>query len=420
MAEGNGGRAEVIFHPLAAREDRGEWIVGRVDTGTYVALPPEGAMAVRLLQSGLSLAQTARHIERETGKRIAVEQFIGSLSTLGFVRSVQGRALDSPPLPRPTLPRVRAEHVRWMMHPFLHVAMAVVVLSGACLMVLKPSLRPRWADVLWSDHGTTVLAGQAVLTWVLIVAHELAHLFTARAAGVPGTIRLGTRLHLLVVQTDVSGVWHCERRTRFTVYLSGLGLDLTLVGGCVLAQVATGPSRFLGLVVLTKLLAVAAEFMVFTRTDVYFLLQDLLSCRNLYGDACAYWRHLLARWCPSRRRLSPIAGLGTRERYSVRCYAAVMAVGSAGALVLAYLALTRVVLVLLTRAVHTLGGAPGPLAVADSLTTIVILAGVQSLWATAWWRRHGPKVRAGLPRLGRALNWRGMIRLDRKRGAEAD
>ncbi len=52
-----------------------------------------------------------------------------------------------------------------------------------------------------------MIAVDAAIGWVLIALHELGHLATARAAGAPARISLGTRLQFLVAQTDVSGVW---------------------------------------------------------------------------------------------------------------------------------------------------------------------------------------------------------------------
>ena len=70
-------RQQVIFHELGLREDGADWIVGRVDAGLCAALPEEGALAVRLLHSGLSAEEARSRIQRITavspppGKAIA-------------------------------------------------------------------------------------------------------------------------------------------------------------------------------------------------------------------------------------------------------------------------------------------------------------------------------------------------------------
>ncbi|MCM2420612.1 hypothetical protein [Streptomyces sp. RKAG293] len=382
----------VVFHPLGFRADGRHWIVGRSDTGPYVTVPQEGMAAIRLLKDGMSPPEVQQRMLNESGKSIDVEQFVRSMAALGFIRSMDGHGIDSPPAARPTLPRVRPGHVRWMLSPVLHGVLVTVALTGLIMMAARPELRPHWGDLLWSDHGSPALLGDAALTWLLILFHELAHLFTARAADVPGVIRMGTRLQFLVVQTDVSGVWLRERPTRIAVYLSGMMLDLTVFGGCILLEAATGSSRLLSVVAVTELGAVAAEFMVFMRTDLYFLLQDLLGCRNLYRDALQYCQHVLTR-CLGRATSSPLSGLDRVERRSVRTYAVLMAIGSAACVLLVFLGWTNVTLVLLAHSADEFLTAPNWLSVADALATTLMLIGVQALWANAWWRRHGTAVR---------------------------
>ena len=88
----------------------------------------------------------------------------------------------------------------------------------------------------------------------------------------------------------------------------------------------------LSLVALTSLGMLATQFLVFMRTDVYFLLQDLSGCRNMYGDASAYARHLALRLL---RRPSPDP-LTVLERRALRTYAVLLVAGTAACLGVAF------------------------------------------------------------------------------------
>ncbi|MFC1420636.1 DUF6879 family protein [Streptacidiphilus cavernicola] len=190
--------------------------------------------------------------------------------------------------------------------------------------------------------------------WELLLLHECAHLAVARAVGVPGRIRFGTRLQFLVLQTDISGIEFAPRRQRLTAYLAGMGFNLATAAVAVLL-LAAGPvgdhsltRRLLSILVLWSLLPLTFELMVFLRTDVYFVLQDLTRCRDLYGDGRAYARYLAGAALRTVRRVGrsaagqalpprpqgdavavpdPSLGLPAGERRAVRLYSAVLVLG---------------------------------------------------------------------------------------------
>ncbi|MCP9990982.1 hypothetical protein LUX09_11515 [Streptomyces albogriseolus] len=202
------------------RRDRDEWIVGRMATRTFVALPSAGALAVRLLGEGLSVARTQERLRADTGEEFDIADFVADLAALGFVARIDDRPLPDPAPPRASLPWLRPRHVRFALHPVLPVAVAVLTAAAVATLLLRPGLLPGYRALLWSPHGSVVLLSGAAAGWTLLLAHELAHLVTARAAGVPGRMRLGTRLQFLVMQTDISGIELAPRRHRLTAYLA--------------------------------------------------------------------------------------------------------------------------------------------------------------------------------------------------------
>lgn len=150
----------------------------------------------------------------------------------------------------------------------------------------------------------------------------------------PGRIRFGTRLQFLTAQTEVSGIWLAERRVRLTVYLSGMALDAAVCAVCLLLTVPAGPQPALSVVAMTALLMLSTQFLVFMRTDLYFVLQDVTGCRNLYGDSAAYAAHVCRR-ALLRRSADPLARLPRTEGRWVRAYTALLLAGTALCLCLA-------------------------------------------------------------------------------------
>ena len=396
--------SRIQLYPLHMRaEHHGgvcEWVIGRSDTGEFVAVPPVAADAIMLLRDGLTVEETYRRILHDQQVDVDVAAFAGNLVDLGFVAAVDGVPVAGHEPPRSTLPRLRAGHVRWLVGaPFLIVAALLVVAAGLAAAI-RPRLLPGYRDLLWSGHTTLVLVGNVAIAWVIIGVHEFGHLATARAYGVGGRVRFSTRLQFLCAQTDVSGIWGAHRRARVVVYLSGIGVNLIIAAAATLTRLLAAPGtvtdRVAAAVSITSLLAVPSQLMMFMRTDLYFLLQDLTGCRNLYADGSAYVRYL-AR---ARRRAAPdpTRALPAHERVAVRLYSIALVAGTAICLTVALVVTVPFIVTVVSRASTALTGGDGATGVADALVTFAIIGAYWTVWGAAWWRRHGGRVRRLLPR----------------------
>jgi len=377
--------ARVRLHALDSRPDGEEWIVGRMATGQFVALPEVGKRALDLLGQGLTAPEVGERLREETGDDIDVSEFVEALVGLGFVAEVDGRAVPAQEPPKPTLPRIRPHHVRWVLSP---VVPALIGLLITTVLLVRPPVTLSYHSLLWSPHGSAVIALGAVAGWSLLLLHECAHLVTARATGVPGRMRLGTRLQFLVMQTDISGIELAARRHRMTAYLAGIATNLTFASLTALAAgtVDGTPRRILAALTLLALTPLPFQLMVFMRTDLYFVLQDLTRCRDLYGDGVAYTRYAARRLTRRKTGADPSLELPAHERRAVRTYSVVLVVGTA--LCLAFLATVTLPadITLFARAATGLGPGHSAGRRLDSAAVVVTLGGFHLLWLRTWWR----------------------------------
>ncbi|WSG22698.1 hypothetical protein OHB30_17725 [Streptomyces europaeiscabiei] len=394
----------VSFHPLQFRKDRDEWLAGRQGNDRIVAVPKVGMAAMRLLAAGSTVEETRSRLRADIGRDLDVRAFVEQLADAGLVASVGDRHFPFTPAPV-SLPWIEPRHVRWVMSPVLHVVVLAIPLAGLLTLALSPRAMPSWSDLLWSDYGTFTLVVQCLVAWFLIGLHELAHLGTARAAGVPGRVRLGTRLQFLVAQTEVSGIWLKSRRERLTVYLSGPALDGAIWGGCILAVALGVHHLLLPVVAMTLLASLANQCLVFMRTDLYFVVQDLTGCRNLYGDAGRYLRHVGARLA-ARPSQNPLRSLHDTERRVLQVYALATAAGTLVCVFFGLRFLLDVSWPLLNRSVMHLYSGADPLVRLDALATVLLITGLQALWVHLWWRRHADGVWAASRAVRRHLQSR--------------
>jgi putative peptide zinc metalloprotease protein len=399
------GGSRVRLRPLTERRDGDDWVIGRAETGDFIAVPDVAHRVLALLRQDKSVDEVAAELRAQSGKSFAVADFVAALDGLGFVAAVDDDLRADQAAPAPSLPWLRPAHVRWLLHPAAAAVAAALTAAAVILLATHPALLPRYGTLVWSPHAGIVLAVNAAIAWVLILLHELAHLATARAAGAPARITLSTRLQFLTAQTDVSGVWGAPRRIRMTVYLAGISLDLSIVGTCLLVVVLAGPHglpRTLLLVAVTEtLLGLATQLMVFMRTDFYFVLQDLTRCANLYADGTAYLRHLARRvW--ARGTVpgdGPGQGYPAAQRRAIRGYSAVLLIGTLACVGLEFTVSLPALIALIARAAAEIGTAA--LASLDGAVLIVILTGWLAMWCARWWARHREQVGALTRRLHR-------------------
>lgn len=335
------GRDTVLrLHPLAFRDgddDPDEVVVGRPELGEFVELPRVGADAVLLLGDGLPVGAVEDRIARRHGVELDVAELADALVGLGFVSSVDGKVVPDPvdDLPASHLPWLAARHVRWLFGRTASAVWLAVVVAAGVTWWRRPDLVPSAEDFYWTPYvGLAVLVGTAMFS-VNVSVHELMHLAAARSYGAPARIGFSTRLHYLVVQTDVTAIWAVARRHRYRVYLAGLRWDSFAVCLTVLlvahAGLPAGADRVLTAFAVVVLVSMVVQAQVYLRTDLYYVLMEWLRGRDLYQDGLAHVRHL-ARRVLRRPSVDPVAALPARERRGVRAYAVFMAVGCTVAL----------------------------------------------------------------------------------------
>lgn len=402
---------------LSIRTDEdGECIVGSLASGRFVGMPALGARVIELLREGLTLREAEERLARDEEAEVDVAAFAEALVEYGFVREVDGRPLDAPGGLRPNLAWLEARHVAWMFSLPALLAYGALLAAGLVTLLFGLRWRPRYDDFFWVAATSITLTVNTAVYFGVLAVHELMHLVAARSLGVPARINLSTRLHNLVVQTDVTGLWSVPRGKRYRVYAAGMASDLGFVAvSALLLAYAPLPPLAQGLLralVLMCFIGLCWQLQFFMRTDVYFIVMDLLRCKNLFENAVAVLRHRagrlrrkLARAPLPDRDADPLAELPAHERWRVRLYAVVVLFGSAWALGVFALFGLPILVEMFVRAVLALAHgvrAGEAWAFADGAATIVIEGGLQGLFVVTfvrqrweWFASLGRRLRGG-------------------------
>ncbi|WP_406207426.1 hypothetical protein OH807_34785 [Kitasatospora sp. NBC_01560] len=324
----------LAFHTLVFQPDGDEVTVGRLDEGTFVVLPADGAALLRRLVDGESRADAARWYAQTYGEPVDVDDFVSDLDELGFLRQPGEQA---PPPPAP----VRWQRLgRAVFSPAGGVLYLVLLAGWLTAMVRSPDLVPSYRHLFFTPYMSVLVAVMFLAQAPLILLHEAAHALAGRRLGLPSRLSIGRRLYFVVFQTALDGLVAVERRKRVLPMIAGMLTDVGVLAVLTLFAAATrtadGELSLLGGVALglgySTVLRLLWQCFFFLRTDVYYLVVTVLGCVDLQTTA----KQLLAdRWARLLRRPPPYdpEDWHPRDRAVARWYSVLMAVGYSVALV---------------------------------------------------------------------------------------
>jgi putative peptide zinc metalloprotease protein len=298
------GPASVLcLHALSVTPQAGSFVVGRADTGRFVALPEVGVAALELLAAGQTVAQATLAVTPPSASEpVDVLAFARSLVGLGFVRTVDDCVAPGLPARLSGVGVTVRPRLRWLFSRPMALAAAGCGMGALALMTTLPAVRPHALDVFFLRNPAASLAVLTLVTYALAAVHELAHVLSAAALGVPARLRITRRLYFLTFETNLTGLWALPPRKRVGPLLAGLGFDAVMLFGVLVLRAAdVGPDRFLAAIALIELSAIVTQFFVFLRTDVYSVMTALLGCTNLSETTRLMLRGTIRRLSPEQQ-----------------------------------------------------------------------------------------------------------------------
>lgn len=355
--------AVVRLLPFSRQIEGDEAIIGRAETGTFLALPLEAVELLDELAKGKSIGQVQAEHRLKTGETPDLEDLLSYLDERGFLAG-EARESAGPP---PGRPPSRRFHFTGFPENVARKIFSLPMLIGAGLLILaailaaieEPALRPSWKSLLF-DRDVTLMTTLLMLSGlVLTFFHEMGHLVAARARGVSCSLGIGNRLWIVVAETDMTGVWALPKKERYLPILAGPLVDAVsgsflililfaeLHGWLALPPVLATLFRALATVYLLRILW---QCYFFVRTDFYYVYTMTFGCRNLLKDTQDFlknrWADLLGRVRPADQSHIP-----AREMKAVKAYSGFWLLGRA----LALLMFATVIMPLVVRYLVSVG-----------------------------------------------------------------
>ncbi len=335
----------VAIRPFSRQPDGEEVVIGSLETGTFLAVPPEAVELLDELASGKTVGEVADLHREANGETPNLAEFLDFLETKGLV-GPYGSATSASEVPKNPL-REPKYHFSGFPQSLARLLFSRPVLACDGLLIAFAiflisrfhSLLPVPTDMVFADHRALSLTILAVAGYAGVFLHELSHLVAARATGVNSRMGISHRLWFLVAETDMTGLWSVARRQRYMPMLAGMLFDAVFTSLLVCALFAQSEHVFslsgfaihlLRAIAFTNLMRIVWEFFLFTRTDVYFVAATFLNCKNLLNDTHVFLRNQLARLTSF---VSPVdqSAIPLTERRAIKLYSGLFLAGRAWA-----------------------------------------------------------------------------------------
>jgi hypothetical protein len=291
--------SRITIPPFIQRVDGDDVIIGIPERSCFLAIPPDAAALLQWLADGRTVGEAIALYEQQYAANPDVEEFLASLEEAGFLDNSAVSATQAGHFSGISVSAAR----RVCSWPVAAVG-TIVVGAGVFASITQPAIVPGPNALVFEHNQLGLAIGVALTTLITVFFHELAHLVAARAANVPSRMGIGTRLWVLVAETDMSGIWLASRTQRCVAFFAGSALDAVMASALLLLVYANARS-FISLDPTVVTLVRATIFVIFTRllwqlylflpTDVYYVLTTLFGCKNLMRDTRAFLINQLAR-----------------------------------------------------------------------------------------------------------------------------
>ncbi len=208
-------------------------------------------------------------------------------------------------------------------------AYTLLAVLGILFFVLTKFSALNPENFFWSKYLSLTFSTYFLFTVFMIVVHEFAHFVAAKRFGLTGSFSLSNRLQFLVVESKFPNMYSISKKGRIIVFLSGTLIDLATIG--ILYLILLNLKDTANFLIIRELIkqflllewvAILWQFLFYMKTDMYFVIKELVNVENLY----TYAKERTLGFVKKDRKL-PV--LTKKENYIVSIYTVLFILGTA-------------------------------------------------------------------------------------------
>ncbi|MED3562980.1 hypothetical protein [Bacillus xiapuensis] len=286
-------RSILSLVPLEIRKDKKHYIVEDTDSREFYEMNKVSIEAIYLIQQSFQLSEIERQLkEKYPDEEVNILDFAEQLLDLNLIREIDGVKIETNPKKKESLgflwisPKIG----KFFFNTYAYFIYSLLFVINVILLGCYPSLFPHYKDLFVFNFMVFNIPLLAGLTILLVFIHEFGHILAMRANNLPTKLGIGHRLFLVVFETDMEAVWKLPSKNRNGLYLAGICFDSVILSIALFSQLIfkNEPGVFLGImkiIVLDTFIRMVYQCCVFMKTDLYYLIENVLGCFNLMESA---------------------------------------------------------------------------------------------------------------------------------------
>lgn len=266
-------------------KDADSYYIGNRQLNEYIEVPLEAIDIISLFDNIRSVEEVIELYHKDHDDPVDVLDFVRDLAKLNMVYRIDGEVVGPKDVitPKPiskAIGKILFSKVALCIYVALFLASLIIIVTNS-----KHIINTNYSVLFPEFFGISFLC-YTVASWGIIFFHELGHYFAAISIDIPVKFKLSLRYLFLVVEADINGVWAVPKSKRYIVYFAGMCSDTTWLFLALLGKfwIPLPPLMVsvCNMVVLLICLSLIQQFMLFARTDLYYVLLTALNVNGLH------------------------------------------------------------------------------------------------------------------------------------------
>jgi len=291
--------------PLINYKDNKNIITGTHEyKSSFIKTSDLGLEAIKLMNEGYQLLEVEQKISKKYNKKISIKGLIKALYDSNLIYSIDD------------VPQNQKQRRLFKNKSFLikisealfsrtaYVIYALIFCLATFIMVFNTNLLTSFSMYLNKKYLLYDMLLVFFIGWLLTLKHEFFHFLASLSFGIPANINFSTRYFIIVLETDVSGLYMVQKKSKkIIVYLAGIMSDIITISLLVILKKilflynihTVGMIVFLiDMSILESLLGILFQFNIFLKTDLYFFFIEIFNIKNLYKKSGEFIKSLFS------------------------------------------------------------------------------------------------------------------------------